>query len=295
MDPLALSDAAIIALAGSAAFTFVALSWQRLARTVASNASFPQSILHEAAQQIRDRLERQGRRQSLYLHSVLVFALLFGAVYLLRPQPILGQMPNWLAFTLLGVAAAVGLLGLYRLAAGSVAQSRLRFQHDASVAVGHGLQQLSANQNRVFHDVSCAAGDIDHVIVGLHGIYAVFVVARKPRKDPRVRLNGDQLAFAPGNVVIPLEDCGRKAERLARECSKHASQAIRVRPVIAVPGWDVDAQSSSQYLVVNERNLAMMRGWKDSNDYLLNEDVEVIQNLLTERCTRFAGGKSPQR
>jgi len=39
----------------------------------------------------------------------------------------------------------------------------------------------------------------------------------------------------------------------------------------------------------------MMRGWKDSNDYLLNEDVEVIQNLLTERCTRFAGGKSPQR
>lgn len=295
MDSLALSDAAIIALAGTVAFALIARSWQWLAQSLGNTSSFPNSVLHEAAQQIRDQLDRVGRAQALYLCSMLVFALLFIAAYLLGPQQILGQAPVWLADALLGVVTTIALFGIYKITAGIVAQKRLRFQRDANIAVGHGLQQLSANQNRVFHDVSCAAGPIDHVIVGLHGVYAVFVVARKPRKDRRVRLNGDRLSFAPGNVVISLADCGKKSDRLGRECSKQANHEIRVRPVIAVPGWDVDSQSSSAYLVVNESNLSMMRGWKDSSDYLLNEDVDVIQTLLTQRCTRFASHKSRRR
>jgi hypothetical protein len=31
----------------------------------------------------------------------------------------------------------------------------------------------------------------------------------------------------------------------------------------------------------------MLSGWKDQADYLMNEDVEAIQKLLTQRCTRF--------
>jgi len=29
----------------------------------------------------------------------------------------------------------------------------------------------------------------------------------------------------------------------------------------------------------------MMRGWKDENDYLMNEDLEAINRYLTERNT----------
>ncbi len=53
-----------------------------------------------------------------------------------------------------------------------------------------------------------------------------------------------------------------------------------------MPGWEIDAQESSEYLVVNERNLMMMGGWKDSSDYLLNEDVEMIQQYLAEMSIR---------
>ena len=37
--------------------------------------------------------------------------------------------------------------------------------------------------------------------------------------------------------------------------------------------------------LVNERNLAMMRGWKDEGDYLMNEDVDTIHAFLTENGT----------
>ena len=80
---------------------------------------------------------------------------------------------------------------------------------------------------------------------------------------------------------------GRKSAQLARELRKIVNHEVRVRPVIAIPGWEVESQSSDDYLVVNERNLAMMSGWKEQADYLMDEDVAAIQNLLTKRCTRF--------
>ena len=44
-------------------------------------------------------------------------------------------------------------------------------------------------------------------------------------------------------------------------------------------------QSSEEHLVVNERSLPMLRGWKDQDDYLMNEDVDALHALLTTRCT----------
>jgi hypothetical protein len=56
--------------------------------------------------------------------------------------------------------------------------------------------------------------------------------------------------------------------------------------VVAIPGWEIDAQGSEEHLLVNERNLAMMSGWKDQSDYLMNDDVEALHKLLTSRGTR---------
>ncbi|MEQ8208008.1 MAG: hypothetical protein RIA65_17665, partial [Woeseia sp.] len=57
---------------------------------------------------------------------------------------------------------------------------------------------------------------------------------------------------------------------------------------IAVPGWDLETQSDDNILITNERNLAMLTGWKDERDYLLNEDAEALQKHLDERCARSA-------
>ena len=158
---------------------------------------------------------------------------------------------------------------------------------DANMATGHALQKLTSNRNRAFHDVRCQAGIIDNVIVGLHGIYAISVIAKKPGKNNQVRLKGDELSFAPGKETISVSRSGKKSAQLARELRKIVNHEVRVRPVIAIPGWEVESQSSDDYLVVNERNLAMMSGWKEQADYLMDEDVAAIQNLLTKRCTRF--------
>jgi hypothetical protein len=182
---------------------------------------------------------------------------------------------------------AAALYTVYRLIHIIIAKRRLAFIRDANIATGHALQKLNANQNCVFHDVRCGAGVIDNVVVGQHGIYTISVIARKPGKDNVVNLRGDKLTFASGDVSMSVARSGTKSGELAKEIGKLLKHKVRVRTVVVVPGWEVESQASEEYLAVNERSLTMLIGWKDPNEFLMNEDVDKVQEMLTERCTRF--------
>ncbi len=288
MSLAALSSAATIALASTIVFLLIAKSWRVLSQSVVATTRFPHSIMFEAAQRIRDELERLSREQSVNLVAALVFAVIFAITYLLPAQRMFENLPQWQLVLVLALFGTAALYTMYRLLRITVAKKRLAFVRDANMAAGHALQKLTANQNRVFHDVPCGTNIIDNVVVGRQGIYAVSVIARKPGKDNRVRLRGDELSFAPENVSMSVSRSGTKSGRLAKEIRKLLHHDVRVRSVVVVPGWEIESQVSDEYLVVNERNVAMLSGWKDQKDFLMNEDVDTVQKMLTKRCTRFS-------
>jgi hypothetical protein len=242
----------------------------------------------EAAQRYRDELERLGRQQSIYLIAALVFSVIFAITYLFPPQGMFEDLPKWQLILVLALFAAAAVYTPYRLISILLKKRRLAFVRDANMATGHALQKLNANQNRLFHDVPCGAGVIDNVVVGRHGIYAINVIARKPGKDNTVSLRGDKLTFAPGNLSMSVARIGVKAEQFAKAIGKLLKHTVRVRCVIVIPGWEVESQTSEAYLAVNERNITMLTGWKDPKDFLMNEEVDVVQKHLTQRCMRFS-------
>jgi len=286
MSLAALSSAAIIALASTLIFFLVVKSWDALATTIDRPNAFCSGIMFEAAQRFRDEIERLGRQQSHYLVAAAVCITVFAVAYLLPAGLIFGDLPQWqLIVGLLLFVAAVFYAG-YRLAHIFNRKRRLRFVRDANMATGHALQKLTANRNRVFHDVSCGSQVIDNVLVGLHGIYTISVIARPPGKDNRVRLKRDELTFGDGQGKISVARCGAKSIQLENEIGRLINHPVRVRSVIALPGWEIDSQASNDYLLVNERTLPVLTGWKDDKDYLMNEDVEKIHEMLTKRCSR---------
>lgn len=289
----AISGAAAVALAGSAAFALLAAPALLLFRARKACSRFAGLITPEPAQRIRDRIAALDRRQSLVVTAGIVFVAVFLASWLMAPESRFAALAPWqlvalAVITLAAVAAAVAFLLRIRLA-----RRRLRFVRDAGIAVGQGLHKLTGNLNRVFHEVPCGGWVLDNVVVGLHGIYAVYVIARRPGRHNKLRLHGDQLLFAPGKYRVSLSPYLERSELLARQLRKVLKVGLRVRPVIAVPGWEIESQSGDSCLIVNERNLVMLRGWKDGEEYLMHEDVERLQELLTERCIRF--GNQPAK
>jgi hypothetical protein len=181
----------------------------------------------------------------------------------------------------LGVLCLGALIASARLVHTFINRHQVKLIRDANIAIGHQLQRIAAGFGRVFHDVETTAGIIDHVIVGQSGAYAINVFARRPDRHGHVELDNNKLLFSQNGKPQSTVSTSKKTAALEREFRRLLDHRVRVRSVIAVPGWEVHEQSSDEHLLVNDRSLPMLRGWKDQADYLMNEDVDALHEMLT--------------
>ena len=284
MDIEAISGAATVAVACAIVFILAARSFQILVRTLGPGHRFAASIMREAAQHYRDEFDQLRFRQSTYLSAGLVFVILFVAAYELNAGRLFLGYPLWQLYLFLSVLVIGAIYAAYRLLRTVVATRQIKLLCDANIAVGHQLQRFSADIGRVFHDIATSAGAVDHVLVGPGGLYAINVIARRPRKNGDVRLEKHALVFLPGETRISIVDINARNSRLEKRFTRALGHRVRVRSVLAVPGWNIEAQISDEHLLVNEKNLPMLRGWKDPDGYLMNEDVDALTGLLTSQC-----------
>jgi len=280
MDIESFSGAATVAVASTIVFVLVMKSWQLIARSVNSTSSFSDSIVREAAQRFRDEFERLSDTQATYLSAALVFVVLFIAAYVLQAERLYAGYPDWQLYLFLAVLSLGGLLALIRLVQTFMTRHQVRLRRDANIAIGHQLQRIATGFGRVFHDVETSAGIIDHVIVGQSGAYAINVIAKRPAKNGSVVLDNNSLQFMPADKQISVVATSKRTAALEREFRRLLDHRVRVRSVIAVPGWEIHEQSSEEHLIVNAYSLPMLRGWKDQADYLMNEDVEALHQML---------------
>jgi len=286
MEIEAISGAATVALTSTIVFLLIAKTWNVVSRTISSTPNFSDRIMHEAAQQFRDELDRLSTSQSTYLSGVLVFITLYIAAYLLQAQYLFMGYPLWQLYLLLSFLLLTSAFAMFTLFKTVLAKRQVKFIRDANIAVGHQLQQMSVQGTRVFHDIKTGAGIVDHVIIGQKGIYAVNVVARRSRKRAQTRLNNNALEFSSNKNSQSIVEIAAKVIRLQKEFRDLVGHNVRVRSVVAAPGWDIGEQTDENHLLVNERTIAMLSGWKDNSDFLMNEDVDAIQNELASRCAR---------
>ncbi|MCP5091576.1 MAG: hypothetical protein GY949_11700 [Gammaproteobacteria bacterium] len=272
-------------------FLLIARCWSALSRTVGSAPYFADSIMYEAAQRFRDELDRLSTSQSIYLGGILVFAMLFAAAYVLQAQLLFAGYPDWQLYLQLAFLLLVAGFALYRLTLTFLARRAVRFLRDANIAIGHQLQQVSNGIARVFHDVKTSAGMVDHVVVGQTGMYAIHVVAKRAGSANHVRLDENSLHFSNSAESQSLIDIAARTSRLEKEFQQILGHPVRVRSVIAIPGWEIDEQANPKHLLVNERNISMLRGWKDNSDHLMNEEVELLSEAMTAKCLRSTSTK----
>lgn len=281
MDIESFSGAATVAAASTIVFVLVMKSWQIIARSVNSGPTFADSIMREAAQRFRDEFDRLSNRQATYLSAGLVFVVLFVVAYILQAERLYADYPDWQLYFFLAVLTFGAVLALIKLFQTFVERRQVRLLRDANIAVGHQLQQIATGFGRVYHDVETSAGIIDHVIVGQNGAYAVNVFARRPAKNGHVELDNNSLLYQPSGKTHTIVATAKRTAALERDFRRLLNHRVRVRSVIAVPGWEIHEQSSEEHLLVNDRSLPMLRGWKDQADYLMNEDVDALHQMLT--------------
>jgi hypothetical protein len=212
--------------------------------------------------------------------------MLFISSYELQAERLFVGYPKWQLYLQFGFLLLVLAYAAYRLAGTALIRHRLKFQCDANIAIGQQLQRMCVDGTRVFHDVKTSEGVIDHVIVGQRGLYAINVIARKPAKIGHVELRDSSIAFSNSQSAHSIIDIRAKTAVFQNEIRELLGHNLRVRSVIAIPGWEINEQPDADHLLVNERTVTMLGGWQDKTDNLMNEDVDALRTELTTRCAR---------
>ncbi len=277
----ALTTAGTLAIVIAAMFLVAARIWQVLAGFAAGSPVFPDSTMREAAQRFRDEADRLRRNYASYLAAILVFCLIFAAAIGLEVRGFYEGYPTWQLNIVVALLSAAAAFAFYKIVVTLRRLAATRFQRDANIAVGHQLLRLAASQGSVFHDIEIGGGVVDHLLLGQNGAYAIHVIAKPKRGNGAARLRGENLQL--GDVGRSLEQFTNQVHKLSAAFSNEVGHKIKVRSVIAVPGWEVEEQSSENHLLVSERTLPILTGWKSKSDYLMNEDVAAISAFLTER------------
>ncbi len=171
---------------------------------------------------------------------------------------IVGSDPSFLLFVAIVLTAtAAGCLALRR----KLRQVRdWRLGLDGERAVGEELNQLMRYGFYVFHDFPAGRFNIDHVVIGPSGVFAVETKARskaigKGKEGAKVVLNGKTLQFPNGLDQESIPQAEDEAKWLAAFLKKSVGKPIPVFAVLALPGWFIErGPHDGSVLVINPKN-----------------------------------------
>lgn len=215
---------------------------------------------------------------------LLFYSLIISLYYFSEQEP----QTHVIVVTIVFAAAFVAyfFVRLFRLIS---KRRRYRLGYDGEVAVGQVLNLLMLDGYHVYHDLLADQFNIDHVVVGPAGVFAVETKARsKPisknrRKDAIVEYDGRTLRFPTKVETKPLEQAKRQAEWLSKWLSSAIGDPVAAVPVLALPGWYVKRTSPNGFSVINPKQMKSVLKHHRGNA-LEDKQVSRIVHQLDQHC-----------
>ena len=224
---------------------------------------FTQKILRPPGESLRIRLieldeKLNDRLVQLFLsaYSPLVMA---GLVAL---QGVHAGLGVWT--TVATIAAIASVWSAYRLWKLINLRRRIRLGFEGERHVGEALNQLMLVGYRVFHDFLItdkprSIRNIDHVVIGPNGVFAVETKARRKltgESGAKVTVLEDALQYPWGIDQRDLMQAREDAAWLAKWLSKMSSEPVKVGSILVLPGWFIDRRSKPAVTVLSGSEVA---------------------------------------
>lgn len=179
--------------------------------------------------------------------------------------------------------------------------TKLRLGHTAEIATANELIGLQALGYHVFHDVQADGFNIDHLVIGKNGVFAIETKGRHKRNKDLRQTNsnsngngngnkGYQVFYKDGRLNFPswtetkpIEQAERQAKWVSQWLTKASGTPVSSTPVLVFPGWYVTSQSKPPFPIVNHKQLVgtipTLR-----TQALTQQQVEQIIYQVAQRC-----------
>lgn len=113
----------------------------------------------------------------------------------------------------------------------------------------------------VYHDIPYPYGNIDHVVIGTGGVFAIETKGVSKPVDPsRSGADNATLTVKEGALVLPhgrtnrpIEQAKVHAKWLRQEIKRRFELSVPVQAVVALPGWMINGGFDDDCWVINPK------------------------------------------
>lgn len=236
-----------------------------------------------------DNLNEQINLYQVYVISLplIIYSALISYSYFQAAQPSLTVI--WISSTICIALIAYLVFNLVKLLS---QRKRTRLGYEGELAVGQELNQLMLHGYRVYHDFPADTFNIDHIIVGSKGVFAVETrtrskgTARKGSQEATVAYDGRMLTFADTTDFETIEQAEQQADWLSNWLTTGTGEPIAVRAIVTLPGWVVKRTSADGIPVVNPGQFTSL--FEHIKPRPLSETMlNGIKDQLEQKCRNF--------
>jgi Nuclease-related domain len=239
--------------------------------------------LRPAGESLRIKIEELAERQQDQLLFRLLLAIGAGLAVTASQQQKLIAAIALLAVTIDALISHRKILRITR----DLWNARLGFIGER--LVGEELSQLLYSGYSVFHDVPFEKYNIDHVIVGPSGVFAVETkIRRKPKKNGSkigytISFDGERLHWPNFSESDSVVQAAANARSLSKWLSSSTGEPIFVQPIITAPGWWIDDSNQHPVWVLNPKRIKPFVE-RAQTVRLAESQLARIRHQLAERC-----------
>lgn len=251
----------------------------------AANDPFKELPLRPPGESLRLKIDELNDKQTTFMVSHIVASM--ALLMILFSVPSEWRVYTFVILLLVVIADAVGSVPPMIKNTQKLWDLRLAYMGERAVA--ESLNTLLADGYRVFHDLPFENFNIDHVVVGPHGLY---VVETKSRRKPKtsttakhaVTHEGEMLQWPRYSETKTIAQALRNAKTLAELLSRCAGEIVSPQAIVAVPGWWTvrDVRFPSVW-VLNPLGIKAFIE-KDTRAMLTSEQIQRIAFQLEQRC-----------
>lgn len=263
---------------------------------------FTSDLLRGPGHSTREKAEELFYDAFAYMMLAGYTPLVFYAAHL-QSIVIRGRAPSRISGWIMVISAALVFAVLLARALRLLDRRRsYRLGAQGEQAVGEELNRLVAKGCHVFHDVPADDFNIDHVVVGPAGVFAVETKARrkptrgKGKEDATVIFDGERLVFPDWKESRCLKQARNQARWLSEWLASPTGERVPVMPVLALPGWLVERRAPPKGLhVMNSREEGLASLFTKGDRPISEATVERIVDRLDQRCRNIVVKQKPRR
>ena len=250
---------------------------------------FTTKFLRAPGQSLVEKLDDINEDLTAYMTMLFTMPILFYAFYIsalyFQRRPI--SLNLALVYIVIGGLFIVGLV--VKMARLLSVRRKTRLGYDGEVATDQELNRMMMQGYHVFHDFVAEKFNIDHIVLGPAGVFAVETKARsKPTsgnrtEDAKMTYDGKCLYFPGWRESKPLEQAKNQAVWLERWLASCTGEKTVVRPVVALPGWFITRTSSKGMPVINPKQFLSID--RPLNGKMLDStQITRIVHQIDQRC-----------